>query len=203
MPPKIWCAQPSGGTQAPGAGHQLCSGEADEARSPQIWKDSGWKPPKGVEINGTPMVGGSEGRESHQDARTAKAGVGGNICVRGAAAAAAGPMKEPRGSIWFGDKPRSYGNTWPTSGQTGNGGERCPSNAASRCPVPHRHGPGIGSFGEFKARGPRRLMDGLGSVGRDMINKCYGPFVPAARLSARVSSDGRFDDSMPRSEPPP
>lgn len=29
-----------------------------------------------------------------------------------------------------------------------------------------------------------------------MINKCYGPFVPAARLSVPLSSDGRFDDSM-------
>lgn len=83
-------------------------------------------------------------------AGTAKAGVGDNICARGAAAAAASPVKEPRGSIWFGDKPWSYGNTWPTSGETGNGGERCPSNAASRCLVPHRHGHGIGSSGNSK-----------------------------------------------------
>lgn len=49
---------------------------------------------------------------------------------------------------------------------------------------------------------PRRLIDGPGSMGRDMINKCYGPIVPAVWLSVPVSADGRFDDSMPVSEPP-
>lgn len=39
---------------------------------------------------------------------------------------------------------------------------------------------------------PRRLMDGLGSMGRDMINKCDGPIVPAERPTMLVSSDGRF-----------
>lgn len=48
---------------------------------------------------------------------------------------------------------------------------------------------------------PRRLIDGSSSMGRDMINKCYGPIVPAVRLSVPVSADGRFDDSMPMSEP--
>lgn len=77
-----------------------------------------------------------------------------NICARGAATAAAAPMKAPRGSIWFGDNPSSYGNTWLTSGETGNGGKGCPSNGVSLRLVPHWESHGIGSspLGEFKVQ---------------------------------------------------
>lgn len=54
---------------------------------------------------------------------------------------------------------------------------------------------------EIQSTRLRRLIDGSGSMGRDMINKCYGPIVPAVRLSVPLSADGRFDDSMPMSEP--
>ena len=75
----------------------------------------------------------------------------------------------------------------------------CPSAGS---PAGRAMGSAARPLGEFKSTRPRRLMDGPGSMGGDMINKCYGPTLPAARLSAPVSADGRFDDSMPVSEPP-
>lgn len=77
-----------------------------------------------------------------------------NICVRGAATAAAVPLEAPYGSIWFGDNPSSYGNTWLTSGERGNGGKGCPSNGVSLRLVPRRESHGIGSspLGKFKVQ---------------------------------------------------
>jgi len=80
------------------------------------------------------------GRRDSQEKRTR-----GNICVRGAATAAAAPVAAPRGSVWFGDNPGSYGNTWATSGETGNGGKGCPSNGVSLRRVPRWESHGIGS----------------------------------------------------------
>lgn len=56
-----------------------------------------------------------------------------NICVRWGCTV---PVKAPRGCICFGNNPSCDGNTWLTSGETGNSGERCPSNGVSLRLVP-------------------------------------------------------------------
>lgn len=70
-----------------------------------------------------------------------------NICVRWGCTV---PVEAPRGSICFGDNPSCDGNTWPTSGETGNGGERCPSNGVSLRLVPRWESHGIGCQGNSK-----------------------------------------------------